>query len=117
MWPGMKTEQTKVSHAQMNKRLNEFIQSFVRDCRDDEIAMNAFDEAAHVFISSLTPFERGMLLYEDAIAIELSELSADELSRYSKKYGPERLKNGCFFRLSSGGVSFISDEYNLKYKV
>ncbi len=115
--PKMRKQKPKVSHAHMKKRLDKFIQSFVRDSGDVEVSLNKIDTAAHTFLDSLTPLERGMLLYEDAVPIEISQLSASEHDRYTKKYGAENLKKGCFFRLSSGVVSFISHEHNLKYKL
>lgn len=112
----MRKKKPKVSHAHMNKRLNEFIQSFVSDFGDKEVSMNKIDTATRIFVDSLTPLERGMLLYEDSVPIEISQLSTGDYDHYTNKYGAENLKKGCFFRLPSGAISFITHEHNLKYK-
>ena len=101
----------------MKKRLDEFIQSFVRDGGHEDVSLNRVDTAARIFLESLAPLERGMLLYEDAEPIEISQLNASAHDHYTNKYGAENLKKGCFFRLSSGTISFISHEHNLKYKL
>jgi hypothetical protein len=113
----MRKRSPKISHAHMNKRLEKFIQSFVEDFGDEEVSMNKINTATRIFVDSLTPLERGMLLYEDAVPIELSHLNADDYDYYSDKYGAENMKQGCFFRLPSGKTSFVSHEHNLKYKV
>jgi hypothetical protein len=113
----MRKRSPKISHAHMNKRLEKFIQSFVEDFGDEEVSMNKINTATRIFVDSLTPLERGMLLYEDAVPIELSNLNADDYDYYSDKYGAENMKKGCFFRLPSGKTSFVSHEHNLKYKV
>jgi len=113
----MRKQKPKVSHAHMKKRLDEFIQSFVRDGGHEDVSLNRVDTAARIFLESLAPLERGMLLYEDAEPIEISQLNASDHDHYTNKYGAENLKKGCFFRLSSGAISFISHEHNLKYKL
>lgn len=86
----------------MNMRLEKFIQSFVKDFGDEDVSMNKIDTATRIFVDSLTPLERGMLLYEGAVPIELSQLSADDYDYYTSKYGAENMKKGQFFRLPSG---------------
>jgi len=113
----MRKQKPKVSHAHMKKRLDGFIQSFVRDGGHEDVSLNRVDTAARIFLESLAPLERGMLLYEDAEPIEISQLNASAHDHYTNKYGAENLKKGCFFRLSSGTISFISHEHNLKYKL
>ena len=113
----MRKQKLKVSHALMKKRLDEFIQSFIRDFGDEDVSLNKIDTASRIFLDSLAPLERGMLLYEDAVPIELSQLSADDYDYYTSKYGAENMKKGQFFRLLSGKTSFITHEHNLKYKV
>ena len=113
----MRKKKSKISHANMNKRLEQFIQSFVKDFGDEDVSLNKIDTATRIFVDSLTPLERGMLLYEGAVPIELSQLSADDYDYYTSKYGAENMKKGQFFHLPSGKTSFIAHEHNLKYKV
>jgi hypothetical protein len=113
----MRKKKPKISHAHMNMRLEKFIQSFVKDFGDEDVSMNKIDTATRIFVDSLTPLERGVLLYEGAVPIELSQLSADDYDYYTSKYGAENMKKGQFFRLPSGKTSFITHEHNLKYKV
>jgi hypothetical protein len=113
----MRKNKRKISHAQMNNRLEEFIRSFVNNLGDEAVSMNKIDTATRIFVDALTPLERGMLLYEGAVPIEPSQLSPSDYDYYSNKYGAENMEKGCFLRLPSGKTSFISHEHNLKYKV
>lgn len=104
----MKQNKAKVTHQGVNKNLEHFIRKFSKDFGDSNVRMDSIQNAARIFVETLTPLERGMLLFEDAEPIQISQLNTDDRNRYLHNMGAERIKKGCFFRRKSGAVIFIS---------
>lgn len=104
----MKQNKEKVTHQGVNKNLEHFIRKFSKDFGDSNVRMDSIESAARIFVETLTPLERGMLLFEDAEPIQFSQLNTDDRNKYLHNIGAERIKKGCFFRRKSGAVIFIS---------
>ena len=73
----------------------------------DSTDFGAIDEIATKFLDSLTPRERGLLMYDDPQPLSLQEVDSDITEKYRAKYGTKNLKRGQFFRLKSGTITFF----------
>ena len=83
----------------------------------DPTDFGSIDEIAKNFLDSLTPKEKGFLMHDDPQPLSLKEVDSDIRKKYRTKYGTKNLKQGQFFRLQSGAITFFTHEHNLKFRV
>jgi len=95
--------------------MNAFIAAASENTEPSNIGV--IDELCAEFLDTLSPLEKGFLMYDDPEPLSLQEVDSDTRKKYRTKYGTKNLKRGQFFRLKSGTITFFTHEHNLKFKV
>ena len=101
----------------IRERMDAHIAAASESAEIDPANIGLIDDLAAKFLDSLTPKERGFLMYDNPQPLSLQEVDSDMRKKYRAKYGTKNLKRGQFFRLESGTITFITHEHNLKFKV
>ena len=99
----------------MRVKMDAFIAAASENIDPSNIGL--IDELSAKFLDTLSPRERGFLMYDNPQPLSLQEVDSDIRKSYRAKYGTKNLKRGQFFRLKSGTITFFTHKHNLKFKV
>ena len=68
------------------------------------------DTIAHEIVSTMTPLEKGLIIYPKAVPIQMKSVPFEVLEDHLKRYTKSELENGQFFEVLPGKYTFVMDE-------
>ena len=92
----------------IRERMDAHIAAASESAEIDPANIGLIDDLAAKFLDSLTPKERGFLMYDNPQPLSLQEVDSDIREKYRAKYGTTNLKRGQFFRLGLKAARRVS---------
>ena len=68
------------------------------------------DTIAQEIVSPMTPLEKGLLIYPNAVPIQLKSVPFEVLKDHLRRYTKSELEDGQFFEVLLGKYTFFMDE-------